>query len=534
MSHAPHHPRIHLAAGCAALLLLGVLLAGIAPTRGAAAQPPSPPRPEVSYVPDDAAMFVHLDAAQLWNHPTVKAIRAADPKIVAGIQELLGTPPENLSTVTLFFPKVKIQDGEPGFGLVLTFKKPVDPDPIEAAFGKVLPKESKSSIHMPNDRTLIVLSKLGAEFAKPRTRTANGPLTSALRDAAHGSHVLVAGATLANLPDQLRDPDLPAGIEPFRPLFKADTIAVRVDLGDEIAVDVRVKAQTPAQAIDAEKALGMLSKLLHDELDQGFKQIGMDDNDPLMKDLIAVLKAGQNALVGAKYSVDGTEAKVVVRIPADLPFPNAYLAASKKVREAAASSVSANNLKQIAIAMHNYHDVNNGFPPAAVCDKSGKPLLSWRVLILPYVEQDNLYQQFKLDEAWDSEHNKKLLAKMPRVYALPDQKPGDTNTHYRVFVGNGAAFDTVAGHKLQDFADGTSNTAMVVTAAEAVPWSKPDDLAFDPDKDMPKLLGAVANGRIQMAYCDGSVRTFSKPPSRKTLNAIVTRSGGEIITDDDR
>src|SRR5262249_51556565 len=100
--------------------------------------------------------------------------------------------------------------------------------------------------------------------------------------------------------------------------------------------------------------------------------------------------------------------------------------AVQKTREAASRMQNQNNLKEMALAMHNYHDVNGKFPPAAICDKQGKPLLSWRVAILPYVEQDNLYKQFKLDEPWDSEHNKKLIAQMPKVYALPrDPKPGE-------------------------------------------------------------------------------------------------------------
>ncbi len=78
-----------------------------------------------------------------------------------------------------------------------------------------------------------------------------------------------------------------------------------------------------------------------------------------------------------------------------------------------------NNLKYIGLAMHNYLDANSHFPPAASVDKAGKPLLSWRVMILPYIDQDQLYKQFHLDEPWDSEHNKKLIDKMPQIYASP-------------------------------------------------------------------------------------------------------------------
>src|SRR5882672_4340583 len=74
-------------------------------------------------------------------------------------------------------------------------------------------------------------------------------------------------------------------------------------------------------------------------------------------------------------------------------------------------ATASNDLKQLALAMHNYHSAYGQLPPAAVRDKNGKLLLSWRVLILPYIEQDNLFKEFKLEEPWDSDHNKKLIAK---------------------------------------------------------------------------------------------------------------------------
>jgi hypothetical protein len=184
--------------------------------------------------------------------------------------------------------------------------------------------------------------------------------------------------------------------------------------------------------------------------------------------------------------------------------------------------------------MHKYHSANRALPPAAVCDRTGKPTLSWRVLILPYIGHEALYKQFKLDEPWDSKNNKKLLAKMPSVYSVPGRtRPGDTDTHYRVFVGRGAGFDWTLGARLPaSFPDGTSNTIMCVTAAVPVPWSKPDDLEFDPDKDMAKLFGTLGSGVSQIVMFDGSVHTLRKIPPRALLNALITRDGGEAITED--
>src|SRR5471030_1054793 len=112
--------------------------------------------------------------------------------------------------------------------------------------------------------------------------------------------------------------------------------------------------------------------------------------------------------------------------------------------------------------MHNYHDTYGSFPPAAICDKKGKKLLSWRVAILPYIEQDALYKQFKLDEPWDSEHNKKLSDVLVRTYVDPRLPDPKGRTYYKLFVGKETPFDWLQSMKIQDIADGTSNTVMVV------------------------------------------------------------------------
>jgi len=216
------------------------------------------------------------------------------------------------------------------------------------------------------------------------------------------------------------------------------------------------------------------------------------------------------------------------------PFPRTTIAGRMQ---------SANNLKQIALAMHNFHDANNGFPAAAILDAKGKPLLSWRVAILPYIEEDNLYRQFKLDEPWDSAHNKKLLPLMPRTYAPPIRgKPLVENaTYYQVFTGPDTVFDLkqaqgngalTLGMRLTNITDGTSNTAMVVEAAEPVLWTKPDDVEFDLKKPVP-VLGGLFKAGYHVALCDGSVRFVSRTKIKPdTLRAIVTPSGGEVIGND--
>ena len=210
------------------------------------------------------------------------------------------------------------------------------------------------------------------------------------------------------------------------------------------------------------------------------------------------------------------------------------LPAVSSVRDAASRINNMNNLKQITIALHNYNDSHNELPPAAICAKDGRRLLSWRVAILPYIDQIALYQRFNLDEPWDGPNNSKLISQMPREYALP---PGNTAgqagaTYYRVFVGNGAAFDWCKGAKLpDDFKDGTNNTILVAEAATAVPWTKPDELDFDPNGALPALGGHFSKGAA-VGMADAAVRQIPQTVSPQTLKAAITRSGGDVLGPD--
>ena len=195
----------------------------------------------------------------------------------------------------------------------------------------------------------------------------------------------------------------------------------------------------------------------------------------------------------------------------------------------AARTRSQNNLKQLALAMHNYHATYNSLPTDAIYSKDGKPLLSWRVAILPYIEQLQLYNQFKLDQAWDSPHNKNLLEKMPQIYApVTDVKTPPHFTYYQVFTGPGTVFEGNKKIRLPEITDGTSNTILIVEAGDAVPWTKPQDLPYSPRKDLPKLGGLLADS-INVAMCDGSVRGLPRRFNRAAFRLAITRNDGQPL-----
>ena len=200
------------------------------------------------------------------------------------------------------------------------------------------------------------------------------------------------------------------------------------------------------------------------------------------------------------------------------------------------------NLKLIGMGMQHYADAwREVLPPAAICDPTGKPLLSWRVAILPYLEYDHVYKEFKLDEPWDSEHNKKLIPKMPTIYHLPgsgDQKDG--HTHYRVFVapanaqGNHPIFTSPPGptggklqnrFKIDSIPDGTSNTILVAESEDPIIWTKPEDLDYDDKKPLPKL-GYFWGESTHIVMADGRFKEVRRKVSEQSLRLAITADDG--------
>jgi hypothetical protein len=191
---------------------------------------------------------------------------------------------------------------------------------------------------------------------------------------------------------------------------------------------------------------------------------------------------------------------------------------------------STNNLKEIALAFLICSDTNHKYMPTDITSKDGKALLSWRVAILPYIENVKLYKQFKMDEPWDSENNKKLIEKMPSIYAPVRVMAKKGETFYQVFTGKNTLFVDPKNPPRYpaSITDGTSNTALVFEAGTPVIWSKPADLAYDEKKPLPKL-GGLFDGEFHVALCDGSVMRLKKEPDEEQLRNFITPSGAEIV-----
>ena len=212
------------------------------------------------------------------------------------------------------------------------------------------------------------------------------------------------------------------------------------------------------------------------------------------------------------------------------------LPAVQAAREAARRLQCTNQLKLISLAIYYYRDVNEAFPAAYTVDKDGKPLHSWRVAILPYLEESELYEQIRLDEPWDSEWNSQFHDQMPAVFACPtsvaagqtDAKTPRTlkETTYSVVVGDETAFPGAGkGRKWEEITDGPSNTLAVFERKTPVCWMDPtQELTLE---TLATEIGSEHTAGFNASMLDGSVRFVGSTPDAATLNAWATAAGDE-------
>jgi len=303
-------------------------------------------------------------------------------------------------------------------------------------------------------------------------------------------------ATLGRVFPERLSSDIPIDFSPSRWVKNVNTLAIGWSLPPNI--DLQVQMLSPDGA-SAELALAETMKLV-----------------TLVPNLGDAVKA---------ETEDGQVA-LTVQADALVGFLASALDAQRQTTQRMQTS---NNLKQIVMAMHQYYDVYAHFVPAAIRDANGKPLLSWRVSILPYIGQQELYDQFKLNEPWDSEHNQQLLAKMPQSFADPWGEPLPAGmTNYRLPVISGSVWSTEEPLGFKDVTDGTSNTIWIVRGPKsaAVEWTNPEPWKLDEDN-----LKAAIFGDAEIAivgYIDGSIRTIQATNSEENLRYALQYADGTI------
>jgi hypothetical protein len=531
-----------------ATLAAAIVLSGPAPGAGRSAgdEPPEATAlpPDLQRVPPDALGFVSLRLADMWGWDAAKGLRARLPRELPAAPEDwlqgMGVPWADIErwTAVLLSPE-RPED------VALFFVATARPYDRARVLANIAPdgKEEKKAGHVfhvndkgyavtfLSDRAFVTGSAkaVGAWLERPDP-PAEGRLTAALRLAA-GRHAVVAGVNPGPI-IYVAGSRLPREVEPFKPLLKAKLATLTVDPDEGLRGVLRLRFAEEKDAREAEPVAKAGLRLAGAALGQAVKQL---QDVPDAARTVALLKQAGAAQEAAEVRQQGAQVEVSVHLKAG-PRDAAVIEEEflPRIRDAHDRMLSTNNLSRLTLATINYADSRRGrLPTQAVYGADGKPLLSWRVLILPYLEQDDLYRQFHLDEPWDGPHNKKLLARMPRVFALPGSPAGTSETHYLAFVGKSAFFEGKEGLQYPvSFPDGTGNTIMYVEASKGVPWTKPEDLPFDPAKPLLPLLGGHFRGGFNVSMGNGAVRFVSKEISEKTLRAVITRDAADLIGDD--
>ncbi|MCU0702955.1 MAG: DUF1559 domain-containing protein [Fimbriiglobus sp.] len=331
------------------------------------------------------------------------------------------------------------------------------------------------------------------------------------------------------------EPKVEDEFTPFEPLFELNRAVATLDVGPALRFSLTAHFPTSESAKKAEpvvrRGIGDLKELVTNLRKETAA-------DPAEKDWLPLFDLALGGLKGAKVAQDGKTITASATTDVTAELKATLLTLPARIAEAADRMRLANNLKQIGLALHTYHDVN-GHLPRDITDGEGKVLLSWRVHLLPYLEADDLYRKIDLAKAWDDPVNKKLWAEMPDVFKVPARPTKEQHeTYLQAFhTTNWLGKDDpwqVDTHNVSfaEVTDGTSNTLAVLEMPEATHWMKPESPVFDAMK-LPKI-GNPKTGKAVALMLDGSVRTLDvKKHSGEKLSALITINGGEVIEDDD-
>jgi prepilin-type processing-associated H-X9-DG protein len=513
---------------------------------------------EAKYVAPSAAVVAVLRPAQIMSSP-LTAMLPREVATAAGMK-FLGFDPADVDEVTAFGDMQNPM--APSYGLTINFNKPFKGSSIpaearvHAQLGELNGKKYLQSQHPmlpsfygPNNRTLVIAPDVAIRsMVEAGGQSPSSPLLDRVRNVPSGSDLYVAVdvAALKGLFQMMlaqAAAQLPPDVQPFLEapnLISSAELTVNLTTNGPTSLVVHANDEAAATQLetlitDADTKFQQNLKLQlaeqavsNDPIERAWAQyaerISADWSKPFMP-----TREGATLTLFRREAMTDEEKKLFVTMAG--VGTALLLPAVQASRQAARRSQGMNNLKQLALGILNYHDVKKSLPAHANYSEDGKPLLSWRVHILPFVEQNALYQQFHLDEPWDSEHNKQLIAQMPDVFKAPGVPLEQGKTNYLAVVGEGCAFNgTKDGLGLQDITDGTSKTVSVVEADpdQAVEWTKPDDWEYN--AEAPNAgLGNIHQGGWNAVFLDGHVQFISNAIDVNALRAIMTRAGRETV-----
>lgn len=532
----------------------GLVLFGQARGFAQEPRPVDPPPITAAYVPDQSVAAVVLHPRSFFSQ---RALRMLPLEVIRATgRNQVGIDP-------LQIEQVKAVVGEfgplgPAVGALVTLAEPVglgdwkpefvDTDEPTEVDGKpfypLVAGPPGIVMHRIDDRNVLIgeLAFLNRMLA---ARHHESLLGSSLAATPPGDHVVAAVATEPVRPIlqgmlaqvfQMAAPGMPRSVAALQEVpTLTEQLRLRATIGDRFAAEVRL---TGIDARATERLEELLTTAMADVREAAIEQ--MDPTGLPEPELAAAMRAYAERVTGELVEVfTPVREDRYLTVSLEEQFPGAalfgitsgmLLPAVQAARFSARRMQSSNHLKQLALAMHNYHDTYNRLPGSVVVDRVSGEKRSWRIELLPFLEEQALYQQYRQDEPWDSEHNRKLLDKMPAVFRHPNSAAPADRTVYHVVHGEEIGVRTEEATRFRDFTDGLSNTIMFVEVEDefAVPWTKPEDVELDPDDPWPPLGGHNQEG-VQVAMFDGSVRIIPYWLEPEKLWALLTRGGGEVV-----
>lgn len=519
---------------------------------------------DFSYVPDGALFVIAVRPDVIASSPQLQPLadlleRSMSPQI----------PFSSLSQLTFVMPRPAshtVQESAPGSSYEYTLVRTKEPFDFKKAlstrYGVITEKEhhgrllltqnSGGSItfYSPDERRLISYSETGLRGVIDNPQADASPAEAAAwnREA--------KGPIFINV-------DLPAvkamniglmggpPLQMFQPIIDlADGIFITIEDQDPLVLHMRVACKSAEDAAAVEKTLSAALVLVENVVDTQLKLLEQQLPESAQyqsgRDIVELLVLGRKILDTAKVRVDGAS----VNVTASVDDPKETISKSlvpqlRRARQAAQEAQALNNLKQIGLAAHIFESRFRKFPNAVFYGKSSYGDLnksgdgatdvprSWRVEILPLIGEEKLYQEYRLDQPWDSEANLAVLKKMPAMYRSPSQPAESTNAAYFGIVGPGTIFGGKEGIGGEQIIDGAASTLLFVEAERDIPWTKPQDVEFDPDQTAP-ALGGWGNAKFGLVYADGSaqevaVDAFKSEAGRTNFQRLVQfADGGEV------
>lgn len=513
----------------ACLVLLGFLVCGLRLPSPVAAQDTQRkttanalPALDSKFVPDDIGILLQFQPAAIVENPKVRFA-------VDEMNKLIGVATGGLSLSKMESvwaigrPPSRPNAGGPSDDFVVLVVRTIEPHAFATKFGSIVPGDGDRAEFIAwDDHTLVFGEGLEAYQASAQ-QSRPQPTWWKRWNKVKGvtGRAFVGVQPFRSLVDE-RSP-VTAMLGPI--LHSTRDVLVSFDLDENTNVAARFANADEESAVGVERTIKSLIGFGRNMVEQQRPMINQIPDQQFKAPALATMDLLAELLASAKVKTKGSNVNVKASVEGDgaITAVAAALPAIQAARQAARRTQSINNLRQIALALLNYESAMGHFPAAAMKAEGAEHPHSWRVAILPYLGRNDLYQQYRFEEPWDSPANQKLIPAIPSVLRHPeDSRKGMAS--YFVPVGENTIFsgDEIGIDKIKD---GAANTLMVLEAKRDIPWTKPEDI---PEAVKPIDLG-WRREFFHAARADGSVTTYASQIDEQAFELLLHKSDGKPL-----